>query len=129
METEQLLVEESKKQGFQHTIIRVSGTYGIGSKSGGLFESILQMSMRNSILSRINFCGSLSLMHVEDLARCICGLPTLVLDSRESRLFIAHVESARIDELFEWTYSALGKNYKRINLPNWLFSFSKNPLG
>ena len=119
--TEEYLKDLAKVKGFRLSIVRVCGVYGLGVRDGGFFDQIEKMVENESLISRLDWPGKISLICVEDLARFLIKISHRPPIKGASRLYIPAVESLSFAEMCRIVYDASGKTNKKITLPKFFW--------
>lgn len=123
--TEQYLIQKSKEQGFSLSIVRVSCVYGEGSKKDGLFDGTYKMVLNNSILTRINWPGKMSLINVDDMASFLIQVSKLKPKPGHYEVYVPSIEVLTLADMSKIIHDAYGLKYEGINFPSWFWSFCR----
>ena len=119
--TEKYLVEQCRKARCSLSIVRVCGVYGDDVRVGGLFDSIKQLVKKKSILSRFNWPGKISIIHVIDMARFLIEVSKRKPVPGEHELYIPAVEALNLAEMSRIIHAACKQKYHEVKLPGILW--------
>ena len=119
--TEKYLIQKSKELGFKLSIVRITCTYGKGSRKGAMFDGTRKMVLEGSLITRLNWPGKMSLINVDDLADFF-----ILVSARNSKpggyeIYIPSIEVLTIAGISKIIHEAYGLKYKPINLPTWFW--------
>ena len=115
--TERHLIQEGIRTGFALSIIRVCGVFGLGSIEKGLYSSLKRLVLNRSPLTRLNWPGKISSMHVDDMAYVIEQVSRSKPPPGEHRLYIPSTDAYTVQQLCEAYYRAAGLPYDAIGCP------------
>ncbi|MBI5630409.1 MAG: NAD(P)-dependent oxidoreductase [Elusimicrobia bacterium] len=115
--TERYLIREARRAGFSLSIVRVCGVFGEGTIDKGLYSSLRRLVLKGSPLTRLNWPGRVSGMHVEDMAYFISQVAALRPPAGEHELYIPSAEALTISQMCAAFHQAHGLPYKVIRLP------------
>ncbi len=118
---EQYLVEQSKKLGFRLTVFRPNTIYGVGGRQDGLFDTMIKLARKNSILARLNWPGASSLIFVQDVARALLAATQKPPQPGKPEIYILDPEALTLAQISELIYKAAGKVYSPIYLPRFFW--------
>lgn len=121
LQTEAYLKAQAKERNFSLSILRVSATYGSGTRAKGLYDSLVALAKQDSLLARINYPGQMTSMHVDDVADILVKLSQLPEDAGNPKTFLAEAETLSIHEMCAGIYHALKKPFRPIVLPSWFW--------
>jgi len=116
--TEQYLIQKSIEAGFRLSIVKVCGVYGSDTRKKGLFDRIEKMVLKRSVLSRINWPGKISLIHVDDMANFFIKVSQRITAPGQHEVYIPSVEALTLAEMSQIIYQAYGIDYNTIKLPS-----------
>ncbi len=119
--TEEYLKDLARVKGFRLSIVRVCGVYGLGVRDGGLFDQVEKMVENKNLLSRLDWPGKISIIHVEDMARFLIEVSHRLPIKSTSRLYIPAVESLTFVEMCRIVCDYSGKTNKEITLPKFFW--------
>lgn len=126
LETEAYLRDQCQKDGFNLSILRVSATYGNDTRALGLFDSLVTLAKKGSLIGKLDYPGRMTLMHVDDVADLLVRLTQLpFMQPGTPRTFIAHAEVLSIHEMSRAIHAALGAPFSPIRLPRWLWRLAQ----
>lgn len=114
---ENYLKECARQMKFPLSIIRVSCVYGDGARKNGLFDNIHKLALKQSFLSRMNWPGKMSLIHVDDMAELIYRASEAPPAPGEHELYIPSVEELTLADMSRKIHEAYGIPYKPANVP------------
>ena len=132
--TEKYIIKKAKEHGFRLSIVRITCTYGKGSRRGGLFDGVHNMVLKGSILMRLNWPGKMTSIYVGDLADFFILVSNRRPKAGSYELYIPAVEDLTLADISRTVHEAYGLKYKPINLPAWFwrtcsfFARKKKPL-
>jgi nucleoside-diphosphate-sugar epimerase len=118
---EQILRDRAERDGFSWTIVRLPTVYGPGQMPGGLFDRLMTMTARRSLLGRLDWPGRTSVIHVDDIARIVW---TLGRDPRAANvlLCVASEEALTVGEIARLVGQATGHPLHPIRPPAFVWS-------
>lgn len=119
--TEQVLKARCAADGFGLAMLRVSATYGSGTRPGGLFDALVQLAQRDSLLARFDYPGSMSMMCVDDVADVLVRMSQLDLVPGQHTTFIAEAEVLSLHEMAAAIYAAVDRPFRPVQLPHWFW--------
>lgn len=128
---EKYLIRKSKVVDFKLTIVRFPTVYGPKPRNNSFFDILNKQIDKDSIISRINWPGLTSLVHVDDAAKIILKLAQNPPKPRQSNVFIVSAESLSLARINSKLFAQKNKAYKQIKLPAivWkLFRHSRSVL-
>jgi nucleoside-diphosphate-sugar epimerase len=125
LETEHLLTQASREQNFHLAMLRVCAVYGTGTRSDGLYDALVRFAKKDSLLARLDYPGKMPVMHVDDIADLLIRMSDIPSEPGKPELFVAAIESIAIHEMSRAIYHALGKAYRPIHLPQWLWQITR----
>ncbi|GEM_PF-609717 len=125
LKTEELLKQQCHENKFSLSILRISLTYGSGTRENGLFDALVRLAGRGSLLSRMDYPGRITMMHVEDVADVLTRLAERNVPAGISETFLAYAEALSIHEMSAAIYAALGLPFRPIKLPRWFWSITQ----
>ncbi|MCB0728433.1 MAG: NAD-dependent epimerase/dehydratase family protein [Ignavibacteriae bacterium] len=114
---EEILKNYSEKSGFKLTVLRLATVWGEGTRKDGLFDSMNKLIKKGSIISRLNWPGKTSLIHVDNVAQIITHLSSRKQSNKEQTIVLSH-EGKTLSEISEVIHKKLNIEYKPIKLPN-----------
>ncbi len=126
LEAEEFLKERSVKDKFPLTIIRLSTVFGSNTRQNGLFDALKKLILKKSILSKINWPGKTSLIHVDDVANAILLLLKNPPKPGQPQEFILYSESLTLYEISHLMHNSLKIKYNQIALPKFFWELSKS---
>lgn len=97
-------------------IIRIPWAYGSNMTLDTHLRYFFDQVMKNKILTRVNFVGKVSIIHIDDLLRSI-----LLISEKSKNKEIFHVSDnvpISLGNIFSIMQESLGKKSKMINVPN-----------
>lgn len=123
--TEDYLKARCREDGFSLSILRVCAVYGKGTRTNGLFDALMKLAKRDSILSRFDYPGRMTMMHVDDIADILVGLSELPANPGNPSTCIAEAEVLSVHEMHAAIHKALGKTIRPIRLPRWFWRLTE----
>jgi len=81
------------------SVVRVCGVYGDGTRRGGLFESAFRLTLRDSLLSRLDWPGKIAIGHVKDVAMFIVDVSGRKPADGRMELYIPATESLSFSDM------------------------------
>jgi nucleoside-diphosphate-sugar epimerase len=118
-ETELKIKALAGKHGFKLVIIRPSYIYGAGMRQNSGFSKFIQMVKSQSFGVRLNYPGSLSFTHIDNLISLL--LHVSGNESTVDEIFFADSKPILYRELFKILGEILGIEIKSIKLPEILY--------
>ena len=118
---EHILEARAKTDGFTFTTLRLSTVYGPGSKQGGLFDLLFNMTADGSFGGRINWPGRTSIVHVEDTAALIIGIAAIP-EAANQVYCVGNADAPTVGELAQQIGRVSGHPVRPITLPGWMWS-------
>jgi len=118
---EHILEARAKTDGFTFTTLRLSTVYGPGSKPGGLFDLLFNLTAAGSLTGRIDWPGRTSIVHVEDTAALIIGVSAMPEAANEVYC-VGNAEAPTVGQLAREIGRVSGHPVRPITLPGWLWS-------
>ncbi|MBI1936245.1 NAD(P)-dependent oxidoreductase [Candidatus Woesearchaeota archaeon] len=116
--TEKYLIKKCKEMGFRLSIMRVPAVYGIGARTGGLFDGTHKMVINGSFITRLNWPGKMSIANVNDLVRFL-----IMVSGKKSRgghyeIYTPSSEAITFADISRIIHRAYVIPYRPIKLPN-----------
>jgi dihydroflavonol-4-reductase len=121
---EQVLQRRAGPDTFSYTILRFPTVYGPGQMEGGLFDRMLEMTARRSLLSRIDWPGRSSVIYVDDLVKMMYSLACLPEAANEVYL-VASDEVKRVTDIAQAVGRHTGHPVDVIRLPRWAWTLGR----
>jgi UDP-glucose 4-epimerase len=118
---EHILQRESPRLRYTYTVLRLGTIYGPGSKKGGLFDRLTMLSVVDSPLSRLNWPGRVSVMHVDDVVDLLVGLARHPNAANET-LCVANPDAPTVTDLAQCIARTCGRPPRTLVLPAWIWS-------
>lgn len=107
------------------SILRLSGIHGKGPKPGGLFDSLVTLVKKGSILSRFDYPGRISVGYVDDVADALVHMSQTPPPAGKPELHIFAPESPSVAEMSEAIHKNLGVEYRPIRFPAFFWAFCR----
>ncbi len=126
LETERYLREKCGQDGFSLSILRVSATYGGGTRAHGLFDALVAIAKQGSNIGRFDYPGLMTTIHVDDVADVLTRLAHLSTQPNKPRTFIAHAEVLSIHDMSAAIHEALHIPFAPIRLPAWFWQLTQH---
>ncbi|MEK6767328.1 MAG: NAD(P)-dependent oxidoreductase [Planctomycetota bacterium] len=114
-ETELKIKALAIKHGFKLVIVRPSYIYGTGMRQNSGFSKFIHMVKNQSIGARMNYPGSLSFTHIDNLITLLIHVSRD--ESTVDEIFFADSKPILYTELFKILGEILGIEIKSIKLP------------
>ncbi|TSC88421.1 MAG: NAD-dependent epimerase/dehydratase family protein/3-beta hydroxysteroid dehydrogenase/isomerase family protein [Microgenomates group bacterium Gr01-1014_16] len=121
LRAEDYLIKMCKKKGFKLTIIRLNTVYGSGSRPDSMFDLLDKWVKKDSLITRINWPGMTSIIHVDDAAEAILRLSRMPPVESKYDIFTLYAESLSFSQINREVYKYLGKSYRPLNFPAWFW--------
>jgi len=118
---EHILERRAKTDGFTYTTLRLATVYGPGSKQGGMFDLMFNMTADGALGSRIDWPGRTSIIHVEDTAALIIGISGIP-EAANQVYCVANADAPTVGELARQIGRVSGHPVRPIKLPNWMWA-------
>ena len=118
LKAENYLRNISSKKGFKLTILRFCTVYGKNTKKDGLFSIIKNDIKKGGLISRFDWPGLTSLVHVNDVADCVW-----LLSQKPPRLFhpetyVVYADSLSLSQISSEICKAKKIKFSKIKLPH-----------
>ncbi|MBK1878228.1 SDR family NAD(P)-dependent oxidoreductase [Pelagicoccus mobilis] len=108
-----------EKSGLPYTIIRVGPVFGPGMRNNSHLAVLSKIAQKNGLLSKLNFPGLFSLIHVKDVARALSFLASN--PKAENQTFhLSHPESHTLGRLLAELRTLHGNSPTQWNFPQHL---------
>lgn len=124
LRAEKYLIKKCKEGYLRLSIIRLSTVYGKGTRKGGLFHMLKELIIKKSLISRLNWPGRTGLIQVGDVVKILMELIEIIPQFKTPFIAIACTESLNMSQISEIMHHELNVNYRKINLPNYFWSYS-----
>ncbi len=118
---EEYLRECAGRQGFGAVIARLSAVYGEGVRHAGVFGQIDRMVRQDAWVSRLDYPGQLSLIHVDDVVEILLRLSRWPSPEGQVQLVLPATEVMALRQVIAAGYAHHGKRYRPIRLPRWFW--------
>ncbi len=116
------LKQKAHEDHFSLSIVRVSGIYGEGTRKGGLYDMVDELSKKKSFISTLNFQGKIGMMYVGDMAKLLVKVSQNILKNGEWQEVIGATEALSFQEMAKIVYKSYDIPYKATNIPNIFWS-------
>ena len=123
---EEFLRGEAREQGFRLSIVRLCTVYGPDPRPNTLFDVLKRKVASRSLVSRLNWPGLTSFIHVEDVATCLLKVADDPPEPGEARTYLLATESKTLADVAQLLYRARGLAYKMICLPMTAWRLMRN---
>lgn len=117
---ERILETRSATGHYTYTILRLGTVYGPGAKRGGLFDRLITLTLTDNPLTRLNWPGRVSVIHVDDVVDLLITL-AVHRDAANEVYCVANPEAPTIGELTRRIASACARRHRPIALPVWMW--------
>lgn len=118
---EEYLIDKCKKDKFQLTIIRPNTIYGKNVRRNSLFDMVKSMIQKKSIITRINWPGKSSLIHVDDVVKTILFFSKRKAHPGDPEKYLLCAENLSISDISKILHKKMHIKYRPINLPRWFW--------
>lgn len=118
---EKFLISACIKNKIPLTIIRINTVYGNDPRKYKMFASLKTLILSNSIISRLNWPGLTSIVHVKDVAEIILKLSKKPPKPGHIQTFILYSENLTLSEISKLMHQKLKVDYHPINLPGYFW--------
>lgn len=118
---EHFLEARAQTDGYTYTTMRLATVYGPGSKPGGLFDLLFEMTEKGSLDGRIAWPGRTSIVHVEDVASLLVDMAERP-NAANQIYCTSNPESPTVAELAQRIGTVSGHPVRPIALPAWMWS-------
>ncbi|MCX6704016.1 MAG: SDR family oxidoreductase [Candidatus Woesebacteria bacterium] len=122
LEAENILLAAAKKKEFKLTIIRLPTVWGENPRKNSFLNFLRSLVNKNSIISRLNWSGKVSLINVDDAAKFI--LKSSASTPQKPKIIAISTENLTLAEIFEKITTGKGKNYNQIKLPDFVWNLA-----
>lgn len=117
MHAELFLREQCKKHKFRLTIVRINTIYGRDPRTHKMFEVLRRHILNGSLITRINWPGKTSIIHVDDVIDALLKFAKRKPLPGEPDTFIICAESLSLSKISEIMHMEMGIDYRPIRLP------------
>jgi nucleoside-diphosphate-sugar epimerase len=121
---EQYLIDKCKGDKFQLTILRPNTIYGKNVRRNSLFDMVKSMIVKKSIITRINWPGKSSLIHVEDVVKTILFFSKRNAQPGVPEKYLLCAENLSISDISKILHKNLHIKYRPINFPKWFWQIA-----
>lgn len=122
LRAEQFLRKHCQQHGYRLTILRLGTVYGKNSRPKSLFKLIPEKIKEGSILTRLNWPGLTSIIHVDDVAKALLLFATKKLPKPgKPEIYILSAESLSLAQISAELHKALEIKYRPIKLPTFFW--------
>lgn len=123
LEAEKILIEAASKKKFKLTIIRLPTVWGNNPRKNSFLNFLKKLVKTNSPFSKLNWQGKVALINVEDASKYILKMTENT--AKNPRVFAPAVENLTLSEIFEKITFAERREYKKINVPSFIWDLAK----
>ncbi len=116
-QAEGFLKARCRERGFRLTILRLCTVYGPRPRPNSFFDVLKREVARRSIVSRLNWPGLTSFIHVDDAVTCLLKTAKQPPPPGAPRVCLLATESQTLQNVSEMLYRAAGVPYRMIRLP------------
>jgi nucleoside-diphosphate-sugar epimerase len=124
VEGENFLVKKCLKDKFRLTIIRPNTIYGKSVRKNSLFDMVKNMISKKSIITRINWPGRSSLVHVDDVVKAILFFSKTKPKAGVSEKYLLCAENLSISDISKILHKNMHIKYRPINFPKWFWQIA-----
>ncbi|OGM04083.1 hypothetical protein A2715_04905 [Candidatus Woesebacteria bacterium RIFCSPHIGHO2_01_FULL_39_32] len=125
LDAERILIKKCKKKKFRLTILRLNTVYGKNSRTNSMFAILPKLVRKNSIITRLNWPGLTSIIHVRDVIYALLYFSQHLPKPGLPSTYILYTESLTMADISKILYDSINKPYKQIQLPNFIWSLAK----
>lgn len=118
---EKYLIDKCKKDKFRLTILTPNTIYGKGYRKGSLFDMVINMVKKRSLITRINWPGESALIHVDDVVNNILFFINNKPKSGIPEKYLIYSENLSISDISKLIHKELKFKYNPLNLPKWFW--------
>ena len=123
---EKYLIKKCKQKKFRLTILRLSTVYGENTRDNGLFSILKKSIMNKGLISRVNWPGLTSLVHVKDVCDVIWEIANKPPFPGRPETFLVYSESFNLAGISKYMQSALGVELEEIRIPEYIWKLLKS---
>ena len=116
LKAEKYLEEEAKKKKFRLTILRLSTVYGTNTRENGLFSILKKAIKSGGIISRLNWPGLTSLVHVDEVSDALWKIAQSPPPPGKPEIFIVLSDSLTMSGISKFMHKEMGVKYKEFRL-------------
>ena len=121
---EEYLIRASRLKKFKLTILRLSTVHGKNTKKNGLFDTLSKDIKRNGMISRINWPGYTSLVHVDDVCDAIVLISEKPPKIGKFNCYNLYSDSWTLEHISCFMHEALDVPYRAVIFPKVLWKIS-----
>jgi nucleoside-diphosphate-sugar epimerase len=123
VEAEKILLNAAKNKKFKLTIIRLPTVWGNNPRKNSFLNFLKDLVSKNSLISRLNWPGKVSLINVEDAAKFI--IKSTSSTPQIPKIVSIAAQNLTLAEIFEKITTGKGKSYNQIKLPNFVWNLAR----
>jgi nucleoside-diphosphate-sugar epimerase len=113
---EKILKDYSEKYGFKLSVFRLATVWGENTRKDGLFDSMNKLIKKGSVISKFNWPGKTSLIHVNNVAELLT-FQALNENLKQYQTIVLSHEGKSLSEISEIIHNKLNIKYDQIKLP------------
>lgn len=121
LRAEHWLRERCRLDGFALTILRPATVYGAEPRARGMFDSLRALALRGSWIGRVDWPARTGYIYVEDVVEAIVQLAQRPPPPGSCESYIMCTEHQTLATISEHIHRALGRPYRPIRLPPWVW--------
>jgi nucleoside-diphosphate-sugar epimerase len=121
---EDIIRTEAARCGFQYTILRLATVYGPGEKIDGLFDRLIKDTAKRRLLSRLNWPGRTSIVHVHDVVAIMMSLASRP-DAANEIYCVANPDAPTIGALAQDIARVVDPSPDPVHLPLWAWKIGR----
>jgi len=125
LDGENILIAKCKKDKFRFTIIRPNTIYGKGYRKESLFDMVINMIKKKSPITRINWPGKSSLIHVDDVVKALIFFSKRSPRPGIPEKYLLYSENLSIAEISQLLHKKMGIKYNPIKIPNYIWKLAR----
>ena len=118
LRAEEFLRARCHEQHFRLSIVRLCTVYGSQPRPNSFFDVLKREVARRSVVSRLNWPGLTSFIHVDDVVSCLLKTAKNPPDPGRPRVCLLAAESQTLQQVSEMLYCAQRIPYRAIRLPS-----------
>lgn len=126
LKAEKYLKEIYVKKKFRLTILKFTTVYGKNTRENGLFSILKKDIKKGGIISKLNWPGLTSLVHVDDVSDVLWKMINLSASSSDPESYIVLSESFTLQQISKIMHKKMDFNYIEFKLPNIFWKIVKN---
>lgn len=114
---EKFIIQKCQKDKFRLTVIRPNTIYGKGVRKGSLFDMVVNMIKKGSIITKVNWPGRSALIHVDDVADLIIRFSKENPLPGKPQQYLAYSENLTVADISMLIHHKLKLKYNPVPIP------------